>query len=668
MSKTGAPRRPAPPPPDKQRPADRPGHAWRLALLWTALAGAYSNSFNTGLVFDNQPVIAEDPRVQAATASNAGLILHGDYWYRARTSGLYRPLTTFSYLFNYAVLGNGARPPGYHAINLALHAGNATLVYFVGLEIFAAPGFALALAAMWGLHPLATEAVTNIVGRADLLAAFGVLAGLLCHMKSRRWAGVVGIGMAQAAGIFSKENAIVLPALMVLYDLSCRPRKAWRVWPYASAALPIALYFGMRASAHPHFLINFQENPLTGAGFLAARLTAFKVIGKFLWLFVWPAALAADYSYNAVPVFGSGGWEDAKALVGVLICAAALAGWALSFKRSAPLFFFAGFFWIALLPTANLLLLIGAIMAERFLYLPMVGLCGCAVLGLKWLAGHRAPPRAVWTGVAVLCLALGARTYIRNMDWRDGLALWSSAVEVNPTAARAHHNLGYELEQIPGRLPDAVAEYRTALRIRPDYPEAYYSLGNALLRMGRLPEATAAFQSAVKLAPQYAEAHNNLGGVLLQSGRFADAIGEFQAALRIQPDFADARHNLANAHNQFGNALAQTAGHISEAIAEYQAALRVEPGDAEAHANLGSAFYASGAIEQAIAEYRTALRLDPRLADAHFNLAQALLRTGKRSEAIGELQAAERIHPDAETRRMLVELGVRQEGNGTRGR
>jgi tetratricopeptide (TPR) repeat protein len=659
MSKTRVPRRPAASRRENQQPASRRGHAWRLALLWVVLAGAYSNSFDAGLVFDNKPVIAEDPRIQAATARNAGLILHGDYWYRAPTSGLYRPLTTFSYLFNYAVLGNDANPPGYHAINLALHAGNATLVYFLGFEIFASPLMSLALAAMWGLHPLATEAVTNIVGRADLLAALGVLAGLLCHMKTRRWAGVAGIGIAQAVGIFSKENAIVLPALMVLYDFRCRPRKAWRVWPYASAALAIALFFAMRAATHPHFLINFQENPLSGAGFFAARLTAFKVIGKFLWLFVWPAALAADYSYNAVPLFGSGGWEDWKALLCVVICAAVLAAWAHSFKRSAPLFFFAGFFWIALLPTANLLLLIGAIMAERFLYLPMVGLCGCAVVGLKWLIEHRAPARAVWTGAAILCLALGARTYTRNMDWRDGLTLWTSAVEVNPNAARAHNNLGYELEQIPGRLPDAVAEYQTALRIRPDYPEAYYSLGNALLRMGRLPEAIAAFQSAVKYAPRFAEAHNNLGGALLQSGRFADAIGEFQAALRIQPDFAEARHNLASAHNQLGNALAQTAGRAGEAMAEYQAALRIEPGNAEAHANLGSAFYASGAMEQAIAEYRTALRLDPRLADAHFNLAQALLRTGKRSEAVGELQAADRIRPDAEIRRMLAELGAR---------
>src|SRR5579875_3880528 len=286
MSKTRVPRRPAASRRENQQPASRRGHAWRLALLWVVLAGAYSNSFDAGLVFDNKPVIAEDPRIQAATARNAGLILHGDYWYRAPTSGLYRPLTTFSYLFNYAVLGNDANPPGYHAINLALHAGNATLVYFLGFEIFASPLMSLALAAL------------------------GVLAGLLCHMKTRRWAGVAGIGIAQAVGIFSKENAIVLPALMVLYDFRCRPRKAWRVWPYASAALAIALFFAMRAATHPHFLINFQENPLSGAGFFAARLTAFKVIGKFLWLFVWPAALAADYSYNAVPVFGSGGWED----------------------------------------------------------------------------------------------------------------------------------------------------------------------------------------------------------------------------------------------------------------------------------------------------------------------------------------------------------------------
>ena len=135
---------------------------------------------------------------------------------------------------NYAVFGNGTHPAGYHWVNLALHGVNVSLVYLLGILVLGAAAPAFALAAFWGLHPLLTESVTNVVGRADLLAAFGVLAGLLCYVKSasatgrRKLLWVAAMVAAQTVGIFSKENAAVLPGIMLLYDLTWRKRTAWR--------------------------------------------------------------------------------------------------------------------------------------------------------------------------------------------------------------------------------------------------------------------------------------------------------------------------------------------------------------------------------------------------------------------------------------------------------
>ena len=199
--------------------------AWGLAGAVDLVVAAYSNSFQAGLVFDNANVIAGDPRIREATAHNVGLIVSHGYWYGRETSGLYRPVTTLSYLVNYAIFGNGAQPAGYHWVNLALHRANVALVYALGMLIFDDAALALALAAIWGLHPLLTESVTNIVGRADLLAAFGVLTGLLCYVKSaaatgRRKAGwLAALVAAQTVGLFSKESAAVLPGIMLLYDL-----------------------------------------------------------------------------------------------------------------------------------------------------------------------------------------------------------------------------------------------------------------------------------------------------------------------------------------------------------------------------------------------------------------------------------------------------------------
>src|SRR5205085_7427 len=160
-----------------------------VAALWGCALVAYSSAFRAGFPFDNTQAILLDLRVHAVTPENIHLILTQDYWYNSSTTGLYRPLTTLSYLFNYAVLGNGSRPAGYHWINFGLHAANVLLVYLAGLAIFRDTPRAVALAAVWGLHPLLTESVTNIVGRADLLAGFGVLAGLLCHIHAGRAVG-----------------------------------------------------------------------------------------------------------------------------------------------------------------------------------------------------------------------------------------------------------------------------------------------------------------------------------------------------------------------------------------------------------------------------------------------------------------------------------------------
>ena len=263
-------------------------HAWRLLAIWGLVLIAYSNSLQSGLVFDNSSVIGRDPRIRQATSQNIEAILTGGYRFTNPTDGLYRPLTTFSFLLNYAVLGNGSRPAGYHWVNLAIHAVNVALVYALGIAILGETAPAWALAALWGLHPLLTESVTNIVGRADLLAAFGVLAGFLCHVRSasemgrRKLPWLAGVAASQAIGLFSKESAVVLPAIMLLYDLMWFDRAAWRrrAPAYGVLALPFAAYFYLRGQFHLHMVVAFTENPLVHAGFWTARMTAVKVVGK----------------------------------------------------------------------------------------------------------------------------------------------------------------------------------------------------------------------------------------------------------------------------------------------------------------------------------------------------------------------------------------------------
>jgi tetratricopeptide (TPR) repeat protein len=532
-------------------------------------------------------------------------------------------------------------------VNFILHGLNVSLVYALGLLIFSEASMALALAAIWGLHPLLTESVTNIVGRADLLAAFGVLAGLLCYLRASGAAGrdrlkwLIGMVAAQTIGLFSKESAAVLPGVMLLFDITWSRGGKWRerLPAYSLLAMPFAAFLLLRAQAPSHMQVVFNDNPLVSAGFWRGRLTALKVLGKFLWLFSWPSGLSADYSYNAIPLFV---WNDAWALVAI----AASIGCALLAIRlrvtQRPAFFFLAFFFTAIFPTSNLIVLIGSIMAERFVYLPSVGLAGCLVVALYALSRRFSRKEYAAWAIGAVCVVFAARTYVRNFDWRDEVSLWTSAVAVYPNSAKAHLNLGAALSRIPGRAPDAIAEYRTALRIEPNYAQARYDLGTALLKApDRLPEAVTELEAALLSQPDDPEVHNNLGKALAQSGKIGDAVAEYQTALRRKPDYAEA-------HNNLGNALAQLPGRLPEAMTEYEAAIQDDPNLAEAHYGLGNILSrVPGRLTEAVAEYQTALRCKPDYAEAHNNLGSALAQLpGRLPEAMTEYEAAIQIEPD----------------------
>jgi 4-amino-4-deoxy-L-arabinose transferase-like glycosyltransferase len=455
--------------------------AVKHALLLAAVIGftwlAYANSFRAPMLLDNDAIVLRDPRVHAVTPVQLHRILTQQYWETANT-GLYRPLTTLSFLFNYAVLGNGPDPYGYHWINFILHAVNIVLVYALGLAIFERIPAALAVSALWGLHPVLTESVTNIVGRSDMLAAFCVLAALLCHRKAldatgvRKVAWLAAIGLAAAAGIFSKESAIVVVAVFAIYDFTFGRAASWlsRIPSYAAAVIPCLVYLYVRSqvlASASYQVTPFFENPLLGAGFWTARITAAKVIGKYLGLLVWPARLSWDYGYNEIPVFGwgLGNWEDWKAIAALFGCAAAAVVAIRSWRSRKVVFFAVAFFFATLSPTSNFLILIGTIMGERFLYLPSVGFAVAVVWAFDALwrrvpAGQPAYRYVAGAGLCVLLVGFAARTYDRNRDWLDPRRFWLSAAAAAPGSYKA--NMSAAANTFPVTQEDVVRSIRHA--------------------------------------------------------------------------------------------------------------------------------------------------------------------------------------------------------------
>jgi len=488
---------------------------------------AYANSFSAGFVYDNA-MLLEDPRLRELSGSNIGLIFQHTYWWPTSEAGLYRPFTTLSYLLNYAVLGNAQQPAGYHVINFLLHLGNVSLVYALTRRFLREFWPAFFAAALWAVHPVLTESVANIIGRSDLLAGLAVLSGFLMYLKStesagaRRFAWLAGLAAVTAAGVFSKESAVVIAGVIALYELTwwkerkaAGPRAAEerevRAPPryplllgLGATLLPIAVMLFQRSSvlAAAHIpKVPFLDNPIVGASFWRGRLTALAVIPLYLGLTLWPARLSADYSYAQIPIV-HGSWQDWTACLAV-VAAALLVVALYRWKRTA--FFLAGFAAIAFLPTSNLLFPIGTIMAERFLYLPAIGLVACLVMAID-AAGRKIPIRHFAPVVlCVLTAACAVRTWIRNGDWQDDRALAESVVRACPNSFRGHTQLALLLVPGDGPGPDldrAIAEVERSAAILDRLPDsqnnakAYRLAGDFYLAKGDAERARDASQGS----------------------------------------------------------------------------------------------------------------------------------------------------------------------------
>jgi protein O-mannosyl-transferase len=433
-------------------------HLLAAALLSAAVLAAFSNSFSAGFVFDSKPILLQDPRIREATAGNLALIFQHTYWWPTGEAGLYRPLTTLSYLLNYAILGNRDDPAGYHWINLLLHLANVLLVYVLATRLIGRFWPALFVAALWAVHPLHAESVTNLVGRADLLAATAVLGGLLLYLKStettggRRLAWLVGLALVSAVGFFSKESAVVVLGVIALFEFAWwKERQQGRALLLACLALlaPLEALLYQRSAvlgAAGKADFPFTDNPIVGAGFWVGKLTALKVLAHYLWLTVWPVKLSADYSYSEIPL-ASGTAGDWLAWIAV---AAAAAGVACLYRIHRTAFFLGCFALVTILPGANLVFPIGTIMAERLMYLPSIGLIACIVLAV-YAAGERMRNARLAPVVLVLIAAgFAVRTWARNADWHDDVTMGSVTVQTSPQSFKAHKILAVALMESAG--------------------------------------------------------------------------------------------------------------------------------------------------------------------------------------------------------------------------
>ncbi len=651
-----------------------------LAALVIVLAGfaAYANSFHGAFVFDDVGSIPENPTLRSL--ARAWSPPHG-----AAAGGLSvagRPVLNFSLGLNYAV--SGLEVWSYHLLNLVIHVLAGLTLFGVLRRTFLRPvlaarfgaqawGLALAIATLWTLHPLQTEAVTYIIQRAESLMGLFFLLTLYAAIRAMepeasrpgRWSAV-----AVTAGVFgagTKEISALAPVLVFLYDrtfISGGFRAAWqrhRSLHLALAAtwLPL-LGFLATTGGNRGGTFHFAD----GSIWFGHALTQFEAVTRYFYLSFVPYPLIFDYGEIPPPGFGMAIlW--AVPVLGLL----AATIWAL---REKPVLGFLGAWVFLILAPTSVLPATLQIIVEHRMYLPLAAvLAGAGAATYLWL-GRKAIPL-----ILVLAAGAGVLTAVRNQAYRTAIGLWQDTAEKMPTSARAHNNLGYllnvsgrvpeaitqfekalkldpkyidahnnlgsVLQDLPGRMADAIAHYREALRLKPDYPEVHWNLGNAWLQVpDHVNDAVAEYREALRYRPDFAEAHVGLGNAWMKMpGHQNEAVAEYQEAIRLKPDYAEAHYSL-------GNVWLDTPGRLNDAVMRYQEAIRLKPSLAEAHSNLGNAFSAMpGRLNEAITQYQEAIRLKPDLATAHFNLANALSTApGRLNEALAQYQEALRLRPD----------------------
>jgi Tfp pilus assembly protein PilF len=536
---------------------------WSRRVVVTFLAlltvSAYGNALKAGFTFDDEPDIQNNPVVQH------GVDLTGIFARPLPPGNLYRPLTVLTFALNERLApGNTVT---YHAVNIFLHATVTLLVVVLAARLFASVRQALIAGVLFGLHPIHTEAVTSLVGRAELLAALLGLASMLCFVAADDRRSQVVQSMLRllalmflSLALLSKESALVLVPLTFLFRIACRREslrtgvvREIRALDWLPYVLCVAVYTVLHLRVVDSAMVSTVavDNPLAFVPTLIRVRSALGVLWDYFGLLNFPLILSADYSYAQVPVIDT--WIDPRCLAGTGLLLVAV--YALRRSRRPAVVFAVVFPFVAVSLTCNLLFPIGTIKAERLLYLPSVG---WALLLAHAFDRLIAVPRYRPVALGALTMVTAAfvlRTWTRNWDWMDNASLYRSMVRSAPNSAKSHYNMGFIYQQ-EGDPVAALAHFHRALEIYHWSGGASWalSIGVILDQQGSSAKAIEWYREALEIEPGFGKAHTNLCRAFLIERRFREAATACRRGLRYDPADANLLKGLGEALIGVGDA------------------------------------------------------------------------------------------------------------------
>lgn len=543
---------------------------WSVVILAAVSVLLYINTARNGYVLDDYSAIIKNRIVSRGISAIPEIFttpyLHG---YINNPNDLYRPLSLVMFAVEYQLFDKD--PAAGHVVNVLLFACCVVILFLFLDKLFERKKTLVAFAAalLFAAHPVHTEVVANIKSRDELLCFFFALSSLLLFIKYS----ATGRGAFSAWGsvcfflsLLSKETSltfvIIIPLLFFFFH---NGHKARSIRIAVFTILAAGIYFAIRFSVlnayhanHP-FQFGFLENSLAGAPSLSTRLaTAFYILGKYLWLLVAPYPLISDYSYNTIPLVS---FSNIGTIISLIIYVALLStSFFLLVKKQRNAFSFAIlFFLITLSIFANVFFLVGATMAERFLFFPSVGFClSLALILNKFVAVSGNTPRrglinASYFLVPVL-LTYSVLTVARNNDWHDPERLFTADIKHAPNNYRLYYYLGTELinsgsdgsytPENAKKLNDGIAYLKRSITIYPDFPRIYSEMGNTYFILGLLDSTLKYNSIAIRMDPMDTFSINKLAGVYFKKQLFRESINLCRKAISFDSSYSRGYRNI----------------------------------------------------------------------------------------------------------------------------
>jgi len=589
-----------------------------LCLLAVIIILVYSGTLTTPFIFDDINNIRDNPHIRIPSLSFKNLA-----WAAFESPVANRPVANISFALNYYL--HGYNLVGFHVVNILIHLASGIFLYaFVkatlrtptlGARYGGSGWIPFFTAFIWLVHPLQTQSVTYLVQRMNSLAAMFYVLSMLLYVKFRlnsgtraKWPLLAGCILAGMLAFGTKEISATLPGFILLYEWYFfqrlgRPWTKHRVLLLAGLGgvlLVISLlYFGNDPLAK--IINSYNSRDFT----LVQRvLTQFRVVILYISLLIWPqpGRLSLDHdivlSYSLINPITT--LLSMMAIVVLILLAFLLA-------RKQPLISFCILWYFGNLIIESSIIGLELVFEHRN-YLPSM----LAILLVVSLVFRYVKPAGV--GVVALCVIgtlFTVWTFERNKVWSDEITLYRDCIEKAPGKARPYNNLGAALLR-GGSLAEAAAQFKRALKIKPDYVDAHYNLGYALSRQGNLAGGIDQFAETLRLDPKNLKALNNMGVALALQGRYGQAVNYFEAALQQNPGDADIHYNLAIA--------LKNEGKPEDAANHFARVLALSPRHAEAHYNLGLLLRQRGQVDAAKRHFSRALEINPDFEEARRNL------------------------------------------------